>query len=410
MSVTLLVVCAVLIAVSAAATGFGLGKRRTTERLLRESAATVSHRRMLALVVEGAPQGIAVVDRLQEVMLSNRRADEFGLVHDRFLDSRAWEAAEEVFGGADGVTFDLTSTKRRRGVTEMKVEGLAFRLGDPGGRYAVIYASDESEHMRMEAARRDFVANVSHELKTPVGAMALLAEALLESKTDPESVEYFGERVIKESHRLGNMVNELISLSKLQGAEKLPDMEVVAIDEVVDEAVRRSQIAADAKGIELAVDSPSGLEVLGDSTLLATALANLISNAINYSPAGSPVTLTRTLDTAGNVCIRVTDRGIGIAPENRKRVFERFFRVDKARSRATGGTGLGLAIVKHVAQNHDGSIRLWSKLGTGSTFTLVLPKYVETAEGDADDAAGTDPVGNPQGSRIDGETVGKELR
>jgi two-component system sensor histidine kinase SenX3 len=235
-----------------------------------------------------------------------------------------------------------------------------------------VFADDDSEHRRMEAARRDFVANVSHELKTPVGAMAVLAEALVESKDDPESVEYFGKRVVSEAHRLGRMVSELIELSRLQGAERIRDPEPVDVDDVVEEAVSRSASVAESAGIEIVTDGPSELEVLGDRTLLVTALTNLISNAVNYSPERTPVSVSRAVD-GEMVSIRVTDRGIGIAPEHQARVFERFFRVDKARSRATGGTGLGLAIVKHVAQNHNGVVTLWSRPGTGSTFTLELP-------------------------------------
>ena len=232
----------------------------------------------------------------------------------------------------------------------------------------------------METARRDFVANVSHELKSPVGAVSLMVEALLEAKDDPDSVEYFGGKVMKETQRLGQLITELISLTKLQGAEPLPQFDVLSIDSVVDEAVERCRFAAEAHDISLSTDAPCGATVLGDTNSLVTALSNLIMNAINYSPEATPVTVTREVlsdpDKGRQVVdVRVTDRGIGIAPEDQKRVFERFFRVDKARSRRTGGTGLGLAIVKHVAANHDGDIKLWSKPETGSTFTLELPTH-----------------------------------
>ena len=242
-----------------------------------------------------------------------------------------------------------------------------------------MFADDDTEQARMEATRRDFVANVSHELKTPVGALSLLAEALLESAEDPASVRHFGEQMVAESTRLGNMVNELIALSRLQGAEKLPEMDIVDVDEFVEAAIDRSRTNAEAAGITVRTDRPSGLEVRGDRTLLVTALSNLVENAINYSPAGSTVSVSRGLRD-GMVAIAVTDRGIGIAKQDQERVFERFFRADKARSRATGGTGLGLAIVKHVAANHRGDIKLWSNLGTGSTFTLEIPAYVDEPE------------------------------
>jgi two-component system sensor histidine kinase SenX3 len=226
----------------------------------------------------------------------------------------------------------------------------------------------------MEATRRDFVANVSHELKTPVGAMGVLAEALLASADDPDTVRRFAEKMLTESNRLANMVGELIDLSRLQGGERLPDLEAVDVDRVVAEALSRYKVAADNADIAITTDAPTGYRVMGDESLLVTAIANLVSNAIAYSPNGSSVSISRRR-RGNNIEIAVTDRGIGIAREDQERVFERFFRVDKARSRATGGTGLGLAIVKHVAANHNGSIRLWSQPGTGSTFTLSIPAY-----------------------------------
>jgi two-component system sensor histidine kinase SenX3 len=254
------------------------------------------------------------------------------------------------------------------------VHGQARLLSEEDRRFAVVFVYDHSEYARMEATRRDFVANVSHELKTPVGAMAVLAEALLASADDPETVRRFGEKVLVEANRLGDMVSELIELSRLQGAERLPDMGAVDVDTVVTEAISRHKVPADNSDITVCTDEPSGLRMLGEQALLVTALANLVSNAIAYSPRGSLVSISRRR-RGENVEISVTDRGIGIAHKDQERVFERFFRADKARSRATGGTGLGLAIVKHVAANHDGTIGLWSQLGTGSTFTLSIPAY-----------------------------------
>jgi two-component system sensor histidine kinase SenX3 len=207
--------------------------------------------------------------------------------------------------------------------------------------------------------------------------MGVLAEALLESADDAETVHHFGKKILTESQRLASMVRELIELSRLQGAEPLPDLDGIDVDSVVSEAISRHKVAADNADISVTTDAPSGFRVLGDQSLLVTALANLISNAIAYSPNGSKVSISRRR-RGDNVEIAVTDRGIGIARADQERVFERFFRVDKARSRATGGTGLGLAIVKHVAANHNGSIRLWSQPGTGSTFTLSIPAYPHT--------------------------------
>lgn len=386
---------AVLLAVLAGAIGLIAGwvissrlQARAQKRANNREGLTVSQ--VLDLVVSSSPIGIAVVDEHQHVLLSNLRVEQLGVVRNHLLDDRAWVASQKVFETGESVDFDLSAKMQPFARNAVAVSGHAHLLYSTDPRIAVIYAEDDSEQVRMEATRRDFVANVSHELKTPVGAVSLLTEALLESADDPDSVRHFGEKMLHESNRLGNMVNELIALSRLQGAEKLPDLDVVDVDSVVTEAMERSSVSADAAQITITTDFPSGLEVLGDRTLLVTALTNLISNAISYSPPKTPVTISRNLRN-GNVEISVTDRGIGIAPEYHERVFERFFRVDKARSRATGGTGLGLAIVKHVAANHNGSIRMWSRPGTGSTFTIVLPAYVEADDSADEDLGGPEP-------------------
>lgn len=332
---------------------------------------------MLEQIVALMPLGVVVVDTHRDVVYHNPWAQELGLVRDRQLDEQAWQSALQALNNAAEVEFDLLSSKRTKpGLSGLAVHGQARLLSVADPRFAVVFAYDQSEYARMEASRRDFVANVSHELKTPVGAMTVLAEALLASADDPDTVRHFSERALIEANRLGDMVGELIELSRLQGAERLPHLSAVDVDTVVSEAMARHKVAADNTDIEIRTDAASGLQVLGDQTLLVTALANLVSNAIAYSPHGSPVSISRRR-RGDNIEIAVTDRGIGIAPSDQERVFERFFRGDKARSRATGGSGLGLAIVKHVAANHKGSIRLWSQPGTGSTFTLSIPEYVE---------------------------------
>ena len=332
---------------------------------------------VLHLAVQGSPTGLAVLDRNQEIVMSNPAAHEMSLVHDRAVNPDVWQTAQEVFEDKETRTVDLAIPKRRTGhrVTQFKAVIKPLTLND--GRFVIIYGTDESENVRMESARRDFVANVSHELKTPVGGIALLAEALLQDPGDQETVEYFGNKVYKEANRMADMVSELISLSKLQGAEALPEMEPLAVDDLIEEALSRNQLAAEARSIELTRGASAGVQVKGDRSLLVTALSNLVSNAINYSPEKMPVSVSQKVVDGGVVLIRVTDRGIGIAPDDQKRVFERFFRVDQARSRQTGGTGLGLAIVKHVVANHGGNIKLWSRPGTGSTFTIELPIYRE---------------------------------
>ncbi|GAY14669.1 signal-transduction histidine kinase senX3 [Mycobacterium sp. shizuoka-1] len=371
---------ATVAALVALAVGLGVGValtprilERRQRRAITEAGITVSQ--MLRHVVSLAPIGMVVVDSHRDVVFVNDRAAELGLVRDRQLDERAWEAAQRVLATGEGVEVDLSAPQRATaGRSGLSVRGHVRLLSKQDPRFAVVYVDDQSEQARMEASRRDFVANVSHELKTPVAAMGVLAEALLESAEDPDTVHHFSRKILTESQRLANMVGELIELSRLQGAEPLPDLDGVDVDSVVSEAISRHKVAADNADIKVTTDAPSGFRVLGDQSLLVTALANLISNAIAYSPNGSKVSISRRR-RGDNVEISVTDRGIGIARADQERVFERFFRVDKARSRATGGTGLGLAIVKHVAANHNGSIRLWSQPGTGSTFTLSIPAY-----------------------------------
>ncbi len=370
---------------AALAVGITVGARyapRAIERRQRVAveAAGITVAQMLDCIVSLMPLGAAVVDRHRDVVYHNGRARELGLVRERQLDDEAWKAARKTLADGADVEFDVLPGKRQApGRAGLSVHGQARLLSEEDRRFAVVFVYDHSEYARMEATRRDFVANVSHELKTPVGAMSVLAEALLSSADDPETVRRFGEKVLVEATRLGNMVSELIELSRLQGAERMPDMGAVDVDSVVAEAISRHKVAAENADIIVRTDDASGLRMHGEQALLVTALANLVSNAIAYSPRGSLVSISRRR-RGENIEIAVTDRGIGIDRKDQERVFERFFRADKARSRATGGTGLGLAIVKHVAANHGGSIGLWSQLGTGSTFTLSIPAYAGELE------------------------------
>ena len=380
---TLLIVAVVSLLALAlgAALGFGLAPRiagRKQRRAADQDGITVSQ--MLQQIVALAPVGTVVVDTYRDVVFMNQQARALGLVHDRLLDDRAWAAAQRTLASGFDTEFDLVPVRRHNpGRSGLSVRGHVRLLSEDDRRFAVVYVDDQSEHARMEATRRDFVANVSHELKTPVGAMGVLAEALMASTDDPDTVRRFAEMMMTESNRLAGMVGELIELSRLQGAEPLPDLDAVDVDSVVAEALSRYKVAADKSDIAITTDAPTGYRVMGDEQLLVTAIANLVSNAIAYSPKGSPVSISRRR-RGDDIEIAVTDRGIGIARDDQQRVFERFFRVDTARSRATGGTGLGLAIVKHVAANHNGSIRLWSQPGTGSTFTLSIPAHPETEE------------------------------
>ncbi|MFY1634412.1 sensor histidine kinase [Solwaraspora sp. WMMB335] len=260
--------------------------------------------------------------------------------------------------------------------------GVHLRAVGLSGNHVAIEAADVTESHRVARVRRDFVANVSHELKTPIGALQLLAEALLDA-TDPDSevadpsddvaaARRFAERIQHESTRLGRLVNELLELTRLQGAEPLPTPDPISVDWVVAEVVDRTRTTAAARRIDVVVDGVRGLTVYGSDTQVATAVANLVENAIAYSGEGTRVTVTVARGDE-YIDIAVADQGIGIAPDEVDRIFERFYRADQARSRATGGTGLGLAIVKHIVTNHGGRVDVSSTLGGGSTFTLRLP-------------------------------------
>ena len=396
MSPVLAFILGVLVTVLAVPLAQRVGRWRMRHRAQSrpEDSPVSTMSQILHLAVQGSPSGVTVVNRSGRVILSNSRAHDMALVHDRTLNPLIWQAAEEVFDDRETRRLELDMPQRATGNRIRNVSALVKPLTLNDNSFVVAYGSDESENVRMESARRDFVANVSHELKTPVGGISLLAEALLQDPTDPEMVSYFGTKLVKESHRMGEMITDLIALSKLQGAEALPDMAPVRVDDIIDDAIQRNQVTAEDREIELTRSARTGISVVGDRALLTAALSNLVSNAINYSPNNQPVSITQKVVRDSVVLIRVTDRGIGIAPEDQKRVFERFYRVDKARSRSTGGTGLGLAIVKHVVINHGGNIKLWSRLGTGSTFTIELPIYipehrvVEAEHEDADPGSG----------------------
>jgi two-component system sensor histidine kinase SenX3 len=243
----------------------------------------------------------------------------------------------------------------------------------------LIHMSDESEAQRIHDVRRDFVANVSHELKTPIGALSLLSEAVLGAKDDPASVEKFALRMQSEAKRLTDLVQEIINLSRLQDSDPLQVADAVSIEYVIREAIDECRINAESRKIEVTYNDKSASQVLGDRDQLIMAVHNLLENAINYSPEGTKVSIT-CKNHDGIVDVSVTDQGIGIPDSEIDRIFERFYRVDPARSRQTGGTGLGLSIVKHVAAKHGGDVSVWSAPNVGSTFSLLLPIYEENED------------------------------
>lgn len=249
------------------------------------------------------------------------------------------------------------------------------RIAPIGPRLVLVLVEDRTRERRIEAVRRDFVANVSHELKTPVGAIRVLADAVSEAAEDPEAVRRFSHRMLTESDRLTALVQQIIELSRLQGDEPLESPEVVDVDQIIATAADTTSVDAGRKGISIRVGGTGGLKVFGAEEQVLAAVTNLVSNAVAYSDLGLSVTIaSRASDD--NIEISVIDQGIGIAPAEIDRIFERFYRVDPARHRSTGGTGLGLSIVKHVAATHGGDVRVWSSPGRGSTFTLILPRHI----------------------------------
>ncbi|MFF3322211.1 sensor histidine kinase [Streptomyces sp. NPDC002889] len=282
----------------------------------------------------------------------------------------------------DGEIRQVELDLPRRGTGRGEALAVSARVAPLGSRLVLLLVEDLTEARRIEAVRRDFVANVSHELKTPVGALSLLSEAVMDASDDPEAVTRFAGRMQIEATRLTNLVQELIDLSRVQNDDPLEDSEPVRVDELVAEAIDRSRHAASTKQITMVAGGTSQpddseLRIWGSRGQLAAALGNLVENAVNYSPAHTRVGISARRVTAPGgdlIEIAVTDQGIGISEKDRERIFERFYRVDPARSRATGGTGLGLAIVKHVAASHGGEVTVWSSEGQGSTFTLRVPE------------------------------------
>jgi two-component system, OmpR family, sensor histidine kinase SenX3 len=327
-----------------------------------------------ALVALGV--GVLVLDGADAAVVTNPAAAELGLIGEpgeRVHPSiRALAGQVRRAGTVRDVELELLRPNGSGEPSGVRVRVVPLRgTGYPAGHVAV-EASDVTEAHRVARVRRDFVANVSHELKTPVGALTLLAETLVEAADDPVATRRFAERIHHESQRLARLVKELLELSRLQGAEPLPVSRPVSVDRVVAEVVDRARTAAAARRIEIRVAGRRGLTVYGTESQLVTAVANLVENAIAYSGEGTTVRLSRQR-TGGQVEIRVADEGIGIAAKDLDRIFERFYRTDQARSRVTGGTGLGLAIVRHIAVNHGGRVEVASTPGAGSTFTLRLP-------------------------------------
>lgn len=341
----------------------------------------------LAPVLAALPQTVILLDGDDDVLRASAAAYTYNLLEeDGLREPRVAQMVERVRVSGEPQEADLEVARGRvPGTGRFYLHVHAASLGH--GRVLVL-VEDHTGAKRVEDMRRDFVVNISHELKTPVGAIALLAETIESSAEDAEVVRHFAPRLRKEATRLGTLVGEIIELSRLQEGDALEAPEEVEVDSVVSESLDRVRVAAEASGITLVSGGKKGVYVRGDRGLIATAVRNLLENAIRYSEPRTRVSVGVSLARSPQardgqedlVRIAVVDQGIGIAKEDQERVFERFYRVDKARSRATGGTGLGLSIVKHVAADHGGTVELWSAPGRGSTFTLVLPRLVPATD------------------------------
>jgi two-component system sensor histidine kinase SenX3 len=340
----------------------------------------------VAAVLSVLRSSSVVVDDADLVVKASAPAYAFGLVRgSQVVNPELSEVVAHV--RRDGQIREVELVIGRAGEPARHV---IARVAPLGSRLVLALVEDRTRERRIEEVRRDFVANVSHELKTPVGAIRLLSEAVADASDDPEAVKRFAERMLTESDRLGRLVQQIIELSRLQSDDPLERPTRVCLDDVLGFAVDSSAIDASSKRIEVVTSGTPGLEVLGNEKQVTAAVANLVSNAVSYSPEDSTV-LVSTKAVGGNVEVSVVDQGIGIPHGEIDRIFERFYRIDPARHRSTGGTGLGLSIVKHVAATHGGDVRVWSVEGQGSTFTLTLPQHLPDGDVSRDDIIEQEP-------------------
>ncbi len=374
--------------VSGVALGWFLGVRRhrgIEASLAPDPGAEAPRRRssqpLASLVVEALDHGVIVIDREERAILVNPAARTMGILDvDTLSFPGLVSVARKSLETGEHMTVSVDLPMGRLGREPIALSVTAVPLPGPDDRTAAVclLLADVSEQRRLEAVRRDFVANVSHELKTPVGALTLLAEAIQDAADEPAAVARFAARIQHEGSRLAKLVGELMELSRVQGADPMPGATEVDVRSIVAEAIERTRLAAEQASIVVSASCTGGLRVRGNEAQLATAVANLVDNAIAYSGSGTRVAVSarpsRDDEARPTVDISVTDQGIGIAEAERDRIFERFYRVDPARSRATGGTGLGLAIVRNIVTNHLGTISVWSSVGSGSTFTIRLPR------------------------------------
>lgn len=379
MTTSLLLLAALLLGVFLGAASLVLAQRQQKQRdrwaQMEEPAMEAGAADVLALV----GRAYVVVDGVDGVVQASSGAYALGLVrgHSILLPEMAQMVSEVR---QKGVIMEGEVEVRRSAQTQEALI-IDFRVAPLGDELIVVLADDRTEIVRAQRVRTDFVANVSHELKTPVGAIGLMAEAIETAADDPQAVLYFSGKLKQESKRLGALVQDVIELSRLQSTDLVLSATLLDLSQVAQEALERSRLVAEDKSIQLTLEGQLDRPVHGDRDLLGTAIHNLIENAIRYSPENTRVQVT--LGQLGDQArLEVKDQGPGIPPEDLDRIFERFYRVDPARSRQTGGTGLGLSIVRHILAQHGGQVLVESQLGEGSSFTLLLPLVDQESEAD----------------------------
>jgi two-component system sensor histidine kinase SenX3 len=341
----------------------------------REKSINAEERRdlpMLLLNTLNQLDGASLIIAPGEIAIfANLEAEKLGILRDGRIQSEELLASIRVVRRTNikqTGTIEIARGPIGEGKREITVNVIPLSQGE----LVLVMLRDESEAQRVHEVRRDFVANISHELKTPIGALSLLSEAVMEAKDDSESVIKFASRMQIEAKRLTDLVQEIIQLSRVQDSDPLHEAEVLLASDLIKEALDQCRTTADARKISLFFQESKDTYIQGDHDQMTMAINNLIENAINYSPAGTKVSVSTSAEN-GIISIAVSDQGIGIPEAEVERIFERFYRVDPARSRETGGTGLGLSIVKHVVTKHGGEISVWSSENVGSTFTIRLP-------------------------------------
>ncbi len=346
---------------------------KTKNKPEQQNPTSNSSRNLILKLIQSLPDIVIWVDGDNKIKYASEVALNLNIAREDKIQIEALETLISMARKIDEPLIKKVKAKRPLGIAKLNLDTWVMRL-ERGE--VLLWAQNNSVVSRVETMRRDFVANISHELKTPVGALSLLAEAIEESGKDSESIQKFAKRIGPETKRLTNVIRDIIDLSQVQSDDPLATANPVEVDRVINDAVDAVQLLADLNSVEISQVSEPNIKIVGDEYQLIMAIRNLLTNAITFSPANSRITVGAKLKD-GVVEITVSDQGIGISLEDQSRIFERFYRVDPARSRTTGGTGLGLAIVKHVCENHGGEVSVWSVPGQGSTFTMKFPQMEE---------------------------------